>query len=140
MDTRKNYNPLKGVFIVLIFLGLWQVYEKINQKAPVQQNVPIMTNKNKPADTSTPTAQTTAQTGQVTIKDFAFGPSSLTVKKGDTVTWTNQDSAPHQIAGTNFKSEMLSNGGTYSFTFNEAGTFDYHCSIHPLMKGTVVVQ
>lgn len=77
----------------------------------------------------------------VTIANFAFSPATLTVKKGTTVTWTNQDSAPHNVRGTNGgpSSETLAKGQSYSFTFTTAGTFPYICSIHPNMKATVIV-
>jgi amicyanin len=77
------------------------------------------------------------------IKDFAFSPSSLTIKVGDKVTWTNQDSAPHTVTADSrgeFDSGRLSQGDTFSYTFDTAGTFDYHCSIHPFMQATVIVQ
>lgn len=79
---------------------------------------------------------------QVTIKDFAFSPTSVTVKVGDTVTWTNQDSAIHTVAADNgeFSSDNLAKGAAFSFTFTKAGSYPYHCSVHPTMKATVVVQ
>ncbi len=76
----------------------------------------------------------------ITIRNFSFNPAQLNIKKGDIVTWTNQDSAPHRISGSGFQSNSLSNGQSFSFTFSVAGTFDYICSIHPSMKGKVIVQ
>lgn len=76
----------------------------------------------------------------VTIKDFAFQPAELTIKVGDTVTWTNEDSAIHTATGDGFDSGNLGKGETFSHTFNEIGTFDYICTIHPYMKGKVVVE
>lgn len=84
----------------------------------------------------------------VTIQNFAFSPPSVTVPKGTTVTWTNQDSAPHAIVndatstialGKLFMSNSLGMGQTFSFTFNDAGTYAYHCGIHTFMKGTITV-
>jgi amicyanin len=77
----------------------------------------------------------------VNIDGFAFAPATLTVKAGNTVTWTNKDEDPHTVVagGGAFRSQALGSGGTYSFTFPTAGTFDYICSIHPFMRGTVVV-
>ena len=79
---------------------------------------------------------------QVTIQNFAFAPASVTIKVGETVTWTNQDSPNHTVVADNgeFASGSLATGATFSFTFSKAGTYPYHCSIHPSMKGTVVVQ
>jgi plastocyanin len=77
----------------------------------------------------------------VGINGFAFVPATLTVTAGSTVTWTNQDEDPHTVVdgGGAFRSQVLGSGGVYSFTFPAAGTFDYVCSIHPFMHGTVVV-
>jgi amicyanin len=79
----------------------------------------------------------------VDIKEFAFGPQSITVKVGATVTWTNDDQDPHTVtsqAGTGpLKSQTLNNGDTFKYTFTKAGTYDYLCTIHPFMTGTVVV-
>ena len=91
-------------------------------------------------------APTTSATGgnTVIIKNFAFDPSSLTVKSGTVVTWTNQDGASHTIVSDTgspvaFSSDSLSSGASYSFTFTQPGTYTYHCSIHPTMKGTIIV-
>ena len=76
------------------------------------------------------------------MKDIAIDPTSLTVKAGYTVTWTNNDSFAHHLVGDNgeFDSGDMAGGGTFSFTFATPGTVAYHCSIHPTMKGTVTVQ
>jgi len=76
---------------------------------------------------------------QVQIQNFAFNPATLTIPIGASVVWTNNDSAPHAIAGTGFNSPTLNNGQTFSNTFYQAGTFDYHCSIHPSMTGQIIV-
>jgi plastocyanin len=78
----------------------------------------------------------------VAIANFAFAPASLTVAVGTTVTWTNGDSASHTVTADDgsFKSDKLANGATFSQTFTSAGTFAYHCSIHPSMTATVTVQ
>ncbi len=78
----------------------------------------------------------------VNITNFAFAPATLTVKVGDTVTWTNKDEEPHTVVANDgsFHSPGLDANATYSFTFTKAGSFDYICSIHPFMHGTVVVS
>jgi amicyanin len=88
---------------------------------------------------SAPTAP--AGPNEVNIDNFAFAPATLTVKAGTTVTWTNKDEDPHTVVdnGGAFRSQALGSGGTYSFTFPAAGTFDYICSVHPFMHGSVVV-
>lgn len=78
----------------------------------------------------------------VEIKNFAFSPSTLTVKKGTIVTWTNKDSVNHTVTGDSGKgpdSGDLWPGDTENYVFSETGTFNYHCTPHPNMKGTVIV-
>jgi plastocyanin len=78
-------------------------------------------------------------TRAVTIRDFSFGPATVNVKAGDTVTWENDGKTDHTATGKGFDTGVLSPGDSGSFTFNDAGTFAYVCSIHPKMKGTVKV-
>ena len=97
---------------------------------------------------ATPTATTPVPApvaNSITIKNFAFSPAMLTVKTGSVVTWTNQDSVTHTIASDSgypvlFTSDPVASGATYKFTFIQPGTYNYHCSIHPSMKGTIIVQ
>lgn len=79
---------------------------------------------------------------QVIMKGMAFDPSTVTIKAGESVTWTNEDSFDHTVIADKgeFESGDLGNGATFSFTFDKAGTYAYHCGIHPSMTGTVVVQ
>jgi amicyanin len=78
----------------------------------------------------------------VSIVNFAFSPADLSVKVGDTVTWTNKDEEPHNVVAGDgsFRSPGLDSNGTYSYTFTKVGSFDYMCGIHPFMHGTVVVK
>ncbi len=77
----------------------------------------------------------------VGLRSFTFAPSPITVKKGTTVTWTNYDIVVHSVtSNTNvFASTDLKNNDTFSYTFNDVGTFPYHCSFHPTMTGVVQV-
>ncbi len=87
--------------------------------------------------------QVKAENKTVAIKGFAFSPSNLTIKKGAKVTWTNEDTAPHDVTQTNgsaLKSSTLHKGDSFSFTFDKAGTYEYLCSIHPMMKGSIIVE
>lgn len=83
-----------------------------------------------------------AGAGAVEIADFAFAPDSSDVKVGDSVKWTNQDGATHTVTADDgaFDSGNLAGRKSFSFTFDEAGTFAYHCDIHQSMTGTVVVS
>ena len=88
-------------------------------------------------------ADTAAPASAVSIDNFTFGPQSVTVKAGTTVTWTNRDDIPHGIASANnafAKSKALDTDDSYSFTFTTPGTYQYFCYIHPHMTGTIVVE
>lgn len=81
---------------------------------------------------------------QVDISNFEYSPSSIKIKKGTVVIWTNQDDTKHDVApdseaGDFTGSDLLAKGQSYSFTFNSVGTFAYHCSPHPYMKAKVEV-
>jgi len=81
-------------------------------------------------------------TAEVKVDNFSFGPATLTVAVGTTVTWTNRDDIPHTIVSNDkvFKSKVLDTDEKFSFTFAKAGAYSYFCSIHPKMTGSVVVQ
>ncbi|HLB70810.1 MAG TPA: cupredoxin domain-containing protein, partial [Candidatus Methanoperedens sp.] len=82
-----------------------------------------------------------AQSVNVSIAGFAYNPAEITISKGTTVIWTQNDAANHTVTSDTglFDSGNLTTGQTFSLTFNEIGTFKYHCTIHPFMKGTVNV-
>ena len=89
-------------------------------------------------------AQEKAATSEVKIDNFSFGPATLTVPVGTTVTWTNRDDIPHTVVSSDdaktFKSKVLDTDEKFSFTFTKPGSYPYFCSIHPKMTGKVVVQ
>jgi plastocyanin len=104
---------------------------------------------------STPTSAAPASTApaaggstvKVSMKNIAFDPKTVTVSKGGTVEWTNDDSVNHDVTkkggpGPNFSSGKgnLAGGDTYKQTFNTPGTIQYVCTIHPGMAGTIVVK
>ena len=103
---------------------------------------------------NSPTLASGGGSSAVAIANFAFSPQTLTVPAGTTVTWTNNDGAPHTVTSTDgpstsaqttgaFDSGNLGSGQTFSFTFDKAGTFYYDCTLHAAqasMHGTVVVQ
>ena len=104
--------------------------------------------------TSTPTATATqagnAQTVMIITDSsgsFAFSPAKLTIKAGTTVTWKNTTAVGHTVTSDDGKSfdsgtanPIAAQSGTFSFTFTTAGTYAYHCAIHPFMKATIIVQ
>lgn len=80
---------------------------------------------------------------QITVsigsKENGFVPTTLTVKKGTRVTWTNTDVAPHTVTGNGWGSGQLQYNDNFTFVFNTVGSYDYHCANHPVMQGTVNV-
>ena len=105
-----------------------------------------------PSSTTTGTTTTTTTTGATAAASIvsgasfltttAFSPNPITVKVGDSVTWTNNDSVAHTSTANNsaWNSGLINPGGSFKTTFSTAGSFVYHCSIHPGMVGTVTVQ
>ena len=83
-----------------------------------------------------------AEDAEVKIDNFTFAPQQLTVKAGTTITWINEDDIPHAVAASSrlFKSKALDTDDKFSFTFTTPGTYEYFCSLHPHMTGTIVVE
>ena len=148
-----NKTIVSIVVVAVVLVGGYFLFRGSYQPAPSapqtsnQQTAPqsptsessVQQPINQPSVSQAPVVTPTTYT--VSIQGFAFNQKSINIKKGDTVVWTNKDSAPHTVTGNNGgpSSGTLNNGGTYRFTFNSTGTFDYHCAIHPSMTGSVVV-
>ena len=132
-----------GIVIAIIVIGGGAfLLSKSNSSHQSEMNM-----QNTPSQMQTQTNPTSgsAQTmgkNAVTIQNFAFSPATLTVKVGDKVTWTNQDSVGHSATAddNSFDTGILQQGQSGSVTFSKAGTYTYHCSVHPMMKGTIIVQ
>jgi plastocyanin len=91
--------------------------------------------------TAIPEKTASVSDNTITIKDFAFNPPAMTVRAGATVRWVNADSATHRIqARGDIISPLLSSGQSWSRIFDQAGTYEYTCTIHPSMHGTLVVE
>jgi plastocyanin len=86
--------------------------------------------------------QASAANAEVKIDNFSFGPETLNIAVGTTVTWINRDDIPHTVVSTEgvFKSKVRDTDEKFSYTFAKAGTYQYFCSVHPKMTGKVVVQ
>jgi plastocyanin len=144
------------VWLVLLALGALVLLAACGGGAPsASGSTPTSATGATPTATTagtTPTATTAASNGQaVTITtdssgSFAFSPTTLTIKVGTKVTWTNMTQAGHTVTSDDGKffdsgisHPIAASGGTYSFTFTKAGAFPYHCQIHPFMKATITV-
>jgi len=143
----KSSIVILAILVIIVVLGAI-FFVSMQSGAPsntLTQPVDQGQNTNAPVTpapaVSTPSAPAAAE-ASVSISNFKFLPAALTVSKGTTVTWTNNDTAPHTVTGNNGgpASQTLTPGQTYRYTFNTTGTFNYHCSIHPMMTATVVVK
>jgi plastocyanin len=93
-------------------------------------------------ETQTAAQEVPADATTVVIANLAFDPAAVTVPTGTTVAWTNDDAVPHTVTSTDgaFDSGIFDPGGSFSFTFNEPGSFPYVCQLHPQMQGTVTAE
>jgi len=130
---------MKKLSFTLVSLGLIFLGAGCYSSAPsaVPSSQPVTPQAAAPAPAPTPSGSTS-----VSISGFSFQPVSLTVKAGTLVIWTNQDPTNHTITSDDgtFNSGPIAQNATYSHTFDKAGTYSYHCSIHPSMQATVTVQ
>lgn len=92
-------------------------------------------NTNEEQPSTLPTEKNT-----VIIQNYEFQPAEITIKKGESITWINQDSVKHTATGDSFDSGLLGKGESFTQTFDEVGTFDYICTPHPYMKGKIHVE
>ena len=92
--------------------------------------------------TCSPSTAGPADPTRILVKDFMFVPTSLTVKAGSTVTWANMDDEPHSVVSDTglFRSGAMDTNESFSFKFEQPGTYHFTCSIYPRMVGTIVVQ
>jgi len=131
------------VVVIVVGGGIWLAVGR-NKNTPASSNS-TSTSSSSNSSTTSSSASNNAPTAtdKVDIANMAFSPADITVKKGTSVTWTNQDSIQHTVTENDGKSgpssSPLDQGKSYSFTFNDTGTFNYHCSIHPEMIGSVTV-
>ncbi len=139
-----------GIIVAVVVLGggaLLLLHNKSNDTnsttSTTTSSTSSTTSSHDMSESSKSLATETPNATGVTIENFAFSPANITVKKGTTVTWTNKDSATHTVTETDSQkgpdSGNLAQGKAYSFTYDTAGTFKYHCAIHPDMTGTVTV-
>jgi len=90
-----------------------------------------------------PSGDKPAGVATIKIDNFSFGPATITISAGGTVTWTNNDDVPHVVSSDDnklFKSKALDTDDHFSFTFTKPGTYNYYCAIHPKMTARIVVQ
>ncbi|VVB77776.1 Halocyanin [uncultured archaeon] len=153
MKRKNNTGMILGVIaavIVVVILGyIWYSQTYSTNISPKQNPIPQLNAPTNPQITPpAPAAPSNSmepapETYNINIDNFAFSPKSLKIRPGDTVIWTNSDSASHTVtsdSGSELESPNLSNHATYEHTFSKVGTYDYHCTIHPSMKGAIIVE
>jgi plastocyanin len=122
MNRRFIYLIVIAVIVVAMIIGF----------------VLFLTNKNQNQNNQPPAPTT----GTVLMKDSSFVPDSITITKGNSVTWQNDDQYTHHVVADDGSFDLgdQSNGEKVSYRFNKTGTYNYHCSIHTFMTGKVVVE
>ncbi|MES2315705.1 MAG: plastocyanin/azurin family copper-binding protein [Patescibacteria group bacterium] len=140
------------VIVIVVILGLYFLMRGTSTEVtptPEGTNTTGSNTNGSNTPTSNPTGVITPSPAApalayhpISITGYAFSPATITIKKGDTLTWTNMDHSGHSILGDNNVgpiSGTLNFQDTYSYTFSTVGTFKYHCGFHSTMKGTVIV-
>jgi plastocyanin len=135
------------VTVIIVILLIVGGVVALTHKSSYNTNNTPSTNgysQNSSNNSATSNSQTPAA-GSVEIKNMMFTPSQITVQKGAKVTWTNNDTTTHTVVDDLSNvggpaSGDIAPGSTYSFTFTKTGSFQYHCKIHPSMRGTIVVK
>lgn len=112
------------VVVLAAIIALFSYFSRQYYTAPAEQG-----NANAPKEGNA-----------VEIINFTFNPSVLKVKTGTTVTWTNSDTVPHTIKSGQFNSENLSAGKSFEYKYENTGTYDYSCGLHPSMNGQIIVE
>ena len=134
-EVMKSHTTLWIAIIVLAVLVIGSLGYYYGGQSPTPSAPP---SGNEQQQAKAPTGETKS----VDIQGFAFFPSELTINVGDSVVWNNKDSISHTVVSNNavFTSRPLKPGETFTFTFDKAGTYQYHCGIHPSMEGTITVR
>ena len=146
-----------GFIILIILIGALVVSGCSSTNTPTAVPAPTPANTQMPT-TPAPSPQTgtlaqnvttnisdknlghTQKTIEITMQGFSFQPATITIAAGDTVRWTNLDSVNHDVKGDTFDSGVMKTDGTFEMIFNQTGTYNYICSIHPSMQGQIIVQ
>ncbi|MDD5110370.1 MAG: cupredoxin domain-containing protein [Patescibacteria group bacterium] len=131
----------KTIAIACIALAAGVVTGCTQQSAPANVNAVPTPQPSVSVGTNPPSPN--PKVSDVEMKNFSFAPPELRIKVGEDVVWTNADASPHTVTsdtGSELGSDTIAPGATFTHRFLSAGTFAYHCSIHPSMQGTVVVE
>lgn len=135
-------NKIILVLIVLVFIGIGAYYlffqNNSGEVLPTANSSATPT----PVVSAIVSATPTNKNITVEIKNFSYKPFLLNIKTGTKVTWVNNDSVSHTVtsdSGNLLNSPTISAGQSFSFTFTEPGSVNYHCAPHPMMKGGIII-
>lgn len=144
-----NKGILAGLVVVAAAAIIGVVIATSNKDDTKSTDIGTSNSSSQDRSTDAKSADTSeaASTASVEISNFAFSPATIKVKVGGTVTWTNRDSVGHTVTSSEddtntmkLDSKLLQKGETFTATFTEPGTYKYHCTPHPHMMGTVIVE
>ena len=127
---------MKKILVILVALIVMGGVYYLTADNETQMPTPTPTSSTSAVETPTSSNVT------VNIKNFVFNPATITIKPGTRVTWVNNDSVPHTVtsdSGSLLNSGTLAPGQSFSFSFSSVTSVNYHCALHPAMKGTVIV-
>jgi len=127
---------MKKILVILVALIVMGGVYYLTADNETQMPTPTPTSSTSAVETPTSSNVT------VNIKNFVFNPTTITIKSGTRVTWVNNDSVPHTVtsdSGSLLNSGTLAPGQSFSFSFSSVTSVNYHCALHPAMKGTVIV-
>lgn len=132
---------LSGLMILIVALFVVGCQSNVQTEEPVQTPVQKVV-ETPPVFEETKGVEKVGETKQVVVKDFKFNPNTVEVNVGDSVEWVNNEAGvPHTVTfDDNSYNEKLPVGASVTRTFNEKGTFTYHCALHPNMQATVIVN
>jgi plastocyanin len=130
------------VLVAVVVLGGGYLLLNKNKTTPSGSTQMEMTPSAQNPTTSESAKENTEENNQVDITNFAYAPSTITIKAGESINWTNSDGVDHSATAddSSWDTGILSQGESKSITFAKTGTYKYHCSLHPNMHGTVIVQ
>lgn len=140
---------ISGIVAVLAIGGVivWMTLGARQSSAPSDTSTNTSTGNDTASDQDGSENAFETEVVTVTMKNTQFSPQKITVKRGTTVKWVNEDTVRHNVVAANesdtsglpANNELFGKGGSYQFTFDTIGTFDYKCTPHPFMTGTVEV-
>lgn len=130
MDDNSFLTIVGGGFIIIVLVGLLLINKRNVEKLELYHQLISLQQ------------QGVQQKQTVSIKDFAFSPTTITVKAGSPVMWQNNDAVSHEVVADDrsFDTGVLNSGEKGSYTFSKAGEYTYKCGIHPSMVGKVIVE